>query len=131
MKCECCGQEIREPTSAKFDEFWALYPTKVGKKKCYQSWRSRKLDRMADDIIQNVRHRVENDPRWKAGYVPNPQTYINGDLWEDEIVLQPKVMQWPTKNDEWLELGKKFNINPGIGEGWPQLKDRIRAAAGG
>jgi len=129
MKCECCGQEIREPTSSKFNEFWDIYPAKVGKKKAAQTWKSRKLDRIADKIISGVRESIEKDPRWDAGFVPNPTTYLNGDRWEDEIQTAPKVMQWPTKNEEWVALGRKHQVSPGIGEGWPQFKDRVRRAA--
>ena len=128
-KCECCGQTIPETASAMFEEFWTVYPSKVGKKQTAAKWRSRKLDALSDVIIQNVRDRVENDPRWQAGYVPNPKTYINGDLWEDEINAQAVVVQWPTKNDEWMVLGMKYSINPGAGESWVKFKDRVRRAA--
>lgn len=128
--CECCGQTIREPTSEKFNEFWTIYPSKVGKKKAYQAWKRDKLDAIADQIIECVRTRIEKDPRWQAGYVQNPLTFINGEHWEDEIVTNPKVMQWPTKNEDWIALGKEHGIMAGMGEGWPQFKDRVKRAIG-
>jgi len=130
MKCKCCGQEIREPASKKFDEFWQVWPTKVKRKESEKIWKSRKLDNLADTIIANVRARISDDPRWQAGYIPNPTTYLRGDLWEDEIDTQPKVMQWPTKNEDWEILGREHKIYPGIGEGWPQFKARVQRATG-
>ncbi len=126
MKCECCGQDIPETSSARFDEFWAIYPTKVGRKKASLAWNRRKLDKIADVIIDSIRNRLDNDPQWEAGFVQNPTTYLNGDLWEDEIASVQKTRTWPVKNDDWMSLGSKYQINPGIGEGWPKYKDRVR-----
>jgi hypothetical protein len=131
MKCKCCGQEIRQPTSEKFNEFWEVYPTKVGKKRASTTWKSRKLDRIAETIINNVRNRVSNDPRWQAGYIPNPITYLNGDLWLDEIDSIPVLVQWPIKNEDWLALGNKHRISPKTGESWPDFKVRVREQCGG
>jgi hypothetical protein len=130
MKCQCCGQEIPEESSAKFDEFWKVYPNKVKKKYAMRTWRSRKLDKLADTIINSVRSRVSNDPRWQAGYIPDPTTFLNGDRWEDEVETIQAAITWPTRNEDWLELGKKLGVSPGIGEDWPKLKDRIRQSAG-
>jgi len=71
--------------SSRFDEFWAAYPNKTGKKKCQQKWKTRKLDTLADLIIADVKRRRIDDVNWQDGYIPNPETYINGDRWQDEI----------------------------------------------
>jgi len=131
-KCECCGQEIPQESSAKFDEFWYFYPNKVKKKIAMRTWRSRNLDKLADTIIDSVRSRISNDPRWQAGYIPDPTTFLNGDRWEDEIatIPKPEVKADPRTNKEWEDLGKEHNIYPGSGESWPAFKDRIRRARG-
>lgn len=69
----------------RFDEFWETYPKKVGKKPCQKKWKARRLDRLADQIIQNVRDRIEGDSQWLRGFVPNPLTFINQDRWDDPI----------------------------------------------
>ena len=129
-KCECCGQELPQKTPERFDEFWAVYPNRVKKKAAMRTWRSRKLDKLADVIIENIRTRIDSDPRWEAGFIPDPTTFLNGDRWEDEIETVQNVMQWPTKNEDWAALGVKHNILAGAGEGWPQYKDRIRRHLG-
>jgi len=83
-----------------------------------------------DMIIDNVRHRIENDPRWQAGFIPDPTTYINGDRWEDEINTQPKVMKWPKENKGWKALGKDHNIYARVNESWPDFKARIMREVG-
>ena len=131
-KCKCCGQEIPEKTSERFDEFWALFPNKVKKKQAMRTWRSRNLDKISDTIIASVRERISNDPRWSSGYIPDPTTFLNGDRWEDEIdtIPRPEKVKEPTKNDDWVVLGEKYGIRAGLGEGWPQFKDRVRRAMG-
>ena len=81
------GSPASPTTSApsRFDEFWKLYPKKVARKPCLAKWKARKLDRVADQIIENVRERIEKDSQWLRGFVPNPLTYINQDRWEDPI----------------------------------------------
>jgi len=69
----------------RFDEFWKLYPKKIARKTCAAKWKARQLDRLADQIIKNVRDRIEGDSQWLRGYVPNPLTFINQDRWEDPI----------------------------------------------
>jgi len=69
----------------RFAEFWETYPKKSGKKPCLAKWKARRLDRLADQIIQNVRDRIEGDSQWLRGFVPNPLTFINQDRWDDPI----------------------------------------------
>ncbi len=69
----------------RFEEFWQAYPKKAGKKPCSAKWKARRLDRLADKIIQNVRDRIEGDSQWLKGFVPNPLTFINQDRWDDPI----------------------------------------------
>jgi hypothetical protein len=73
--------------AARFLEFWNLYPVKVGKKPCAAKWKSRKLDSIADAILADVRARIERDSRWRDGFVPNPETYLNQDRWDDGTVF--------------------------------------------
>lgn len=68
-----------------FESFWEVYPKKVGKKNCEKKWKARNLDSLGEKIIQDVKDRIQSDSKWKEGYIPNPETYINGDRWEDEI----------------------------------------------
>ncbi len=70
--------------SNRFEEWWKVYPKKVGKKDCLKKWKARQLDGIADKLIGDVRRRIHTQ-KWKDGYIPNPATYINGDRWEDEV----------------------------------------------
>jgi len=69
----------------RFDAWWKAYPKKVEKKKCLAIWKRRKLDGIADKIIEDTQTRPTACANWQAGFIPNPQTYLNGDRWEDEF----------------------------------------------
>ena len=77
------------PLPDRFNDFWAAYPTKVKKQEARRKWKSRKLDRIADQIIEDVNRRQRHDKQWLDGFVPHPTTYINGSRWEDEINSGP------------------------------------------
>ncbi len=88
-------------TCVRFDEFWEAYPRdrRRDKKKAQATWKRRKLDNMADLIINDVKNRVENDDQWKRGFSPMPTTYLNGDRWEDELSGDddpPQPKSWET-----------------------------------
>ena len=88
----------------RFEEWWAVYPKKVGKKPCRTKWKARKLDHIADALIADVQTRIESDDQWKRGFIPNPQTYLNQDRWEDEIQKAPNPTQdLLAGGQRWLE----------------------------
>lgn len=101
-----------EPT--RFGEFWEAYPRKKGsKQKAEAKWKSRKLDLIADRIIEDIRKRVEVE--WlERQYIPYPETYLNGSHWESEIEdNRPKpgdrseiAIPDGTDMEAWSELGR-------------------------
>jgi len=72
-------------SDARFPDFWAVYPTKRNKKKAREIWKRKRLDKRADELIQDVQRRIAKDSQWKGGYIPLPTTYLNGERWEDEL----------------------------------------------
>ena len=73
-----------EHWSKAFDRWWSEYPKKVGKKPCRAIWKRIKPD--ADGLIYDVKQRIEMDDQWRRGFIPNPQTYLNQERWQDEII---------------------------------------------
>jgi hypothetical protein len=82
---ECKNERNNTNTAKRFDEFWNIYPKKKGKKPCRDKWKSKQLDKIADTLIEDVQKRKEKDSDWLRGFIPNPQTYLNQERWEDEI----------------------------------------------
>jgi len=81
-----------ESTVNAFDSFWSLYPSKKAKKKCQEIWKRRKLDSIADEIVEKLKNQVANDEQWARGFAPNPSTYLNGDRWNDELSASSEKM---------------------------------------
>ena len=80
----------------QFEEWWEVYPRKVGKKAAFSSYRRCGVGN--DVLIPAVLTQIESDD-WKGGYIPNPATWLNQGRWEDVVV---------TKEDEfskWKQRG--------------------------
>jgi hypothetical protein len=82
------GQSASPPD--RFYDFWKALPTskRVKRKDAMRIWKSKRLDDKADQIIADIGMRLSSDPRWKAGYIPDPTTYLNGERWTDEVTRQ-------------------------------------------
>lgn len=69
--------------SKDFDRWWDSYPNKVAKKPAAAIWKRSKPD--IEVLMADVKERLARDSKWKAGYIPNPTTYLNQERWKDEI----------------------------------------------
>lgn len=72
----------------RFDEFWSIYPRKVGKKAALNSWKKLKPDaELFERIIQAVATAKASD-QWIRGngrFIPHPATWLNQGRWDDEL----------------------------------------------
>ena len=70
----------------EFEEFWKVYPRKVGKKAALKAWRKAE-DRPALDAILTSLKKATSSVDWtKDGgqFIPYPATWINQARWDDE-----------------------------------------------
>lgn len=76
--------------SKSFDEWWLLYPKKVGKDAALRSWK--KVTRANGVTVEKLMAAIKE--QIKAGhfkgndgcdYIPNPATWLNQGRWNDEI----------------------------------------------
>lgn len=67
-----------------FDQFWEDYQKKVGdKRRLIPKW-LKLSDADREAIRKNIPERIKAQP--DKQFRPNPETYLNGRLWENEIV---------------------------------------------
>ncbi len=78
-------------TNKDFELFWMHYPKKVGKKKVQDKFNAN--DYPIDLIIKNIRLQKKSEQWTNYKFIPNPETYLNQERWNDEVVL-------PVANDE-------------------------------
>ncbi|TFH58836.1 MAG: hypothetical protein E4G90_10545 [Gemmatimonadales bacterium] len=77
--------------SAQFDAFWAAYPRREGKANCQKLWQQKKLDDLSLVIVAHLKKRVQDDQKWKDGYIKMPLTWLRGECWTDEYqTVKPK-----------------------------------------
>ena len=72
----------------EFEKFWNYYDKKTGKNKCWNKWK--RLPKSEKDKIR------EHLPKYIAAtpvkqYRKNPLTYLNGEAWNDEIIIPGKA----------------------------------------
>lgn len=79
-----CTHDTKTQSGTRFDDWWQHYPVKRGKKKAREAWKRKKLDAIADRLIEDVKSRLNQDRDWLRGFIPHPTTYLNGERWEDE-----------------------------------------------
>ncbi len=105
-------KERKKNARSRFSEFWEAYPHKDGKKGKAPSQAS--YDRAVgrgvpeQDIIDGAK-RAHHDRAVIAGYVRNPQTWINQKGWEDEIAPTSQQSSQaksstPTRNEFWRKV---------------------------
>ena len=112
-----------------FNRFWNMYPRKVKKKKSLEIWKRQKLDRLADQIIADVKKRSAVDQRWINGYIPDPTTYMNGERWNDEIDKKEVVTNRPVNDDytKHREIAAEHGIPPpGVEESNTEFIKRVQ-----
>ena len=83
-----------------FDEFWSLYPRKIAKATARKAWA--KLS--AEQQLMAAKAIDSHCQYWKAKeteleFIPYPSTWLNGERWEDELVIEPKKTK---ESKEWM-----------------------------
>ncbi len=97
-------KEISKEKSDAFDTFWKAYPKKVGKEKCFNWFKSHKVD---SDLLKKMLNKIEeykNTKQWSnPQYIPHPYTWLNQGRWDDEIE-QETFSSYSKTPIEWEEL---------------------------
>jgi len=90
-KTKCVPPTSKRPYSQSFEDWWSVYPNKVGKDAAWKSWQKRNGDMPpVADMIYAVREQIKEKDRLKQSgdFCPNwknPATWINNGCWADQI----------------------------------------------
>lgn len=70
---------------SSFDEFWSIYPRKVGKEAAKKAFAKATKHAGSEVVIDGAR-RFADDPNLPEDktYIPHPSTWLNRGSWEDE-----------------------------------------------
>ncbi len=72
----------------RFNEFWMIYPKKVGKKDAQRAWKNAKVTTELFEKIMTAVGKARTTEQWtkeNGRYIPNPSTWLNQGRWDDEI----------------------------------------------
>jgi hypothetical protein len=76
-----------------FEMFWCIWPRKCDKKNAFKSFKKIAPDKeLLDTILEAIRKQRKQES-WiknKGQYIPYPATWLNGERWNDEVIL-PEV----------------------------------------
>jgi len=89
---ETCEQPSKTLVERRFDEFWAAYPKKVGKKAAWAAWNKIKPDAELHNKILTAIGRAKATEQWQrenGRFIPNPTTWLNQGRWDDEYEEGP------------------------------------------
>lgn len=85
-----------------FNTFWLAYPKKKGKKGARKAWGKLNPDRKLLHKMLAAVEEQKQTAQWKKGdgqFIPYPATWLNGELWEDEVTEADKKVHktklWP------------------------------------
>ncbi|GAA2941112.1 hypothetical protein ACFO7V_16730 [Glutamicibacter bergerei] len=98
----CSPAKPSSERATRFEEFWKIYPRKVGKDKAEPKYATC-LKRADEQTIIDGAHRLANDPNLpEKKYIPHPTTWLERGGWNDE----PLAQRWDTpKSDQRLQQG--------------------------
>ena len=92
-----------------FNTFWLAYPKKKGKKDARKAWAKLNPDRALLHKMLAAIEEQKQTAQWKKNdgqFIPHPSTWLNGELWEDEITKADKAEPKPKKTKLWPIIGK-------------------------
>jgi hypothetical protein len=70
-------------TDAAFDQFWATYPLRVGKRTARKAW-DKAISHTDPELILAGAQRYRDLPGREPKYTAHPATWLNADRWTDE-----------------------------------------------
>ena len=114
-----------------FNDFYSLYPRKMGRKDAERSW-NRLTHIQQTECLEAMPNYLKY---WKIketakDFIPYPATFLNQERWTDEIDIEPiqsKKPELPWYSSEELTKAKAQAVGcPAYaGEGWQQWRARI------
>ncbi len=96
------------PCDERFEQFWAVYPRKVGKGAARKAFAKIKPnDELLKRMVVAVVTQSKSDAWTKDGgqFIPNPSTWLNQERWEDEINPTGKPPKGSMTDEEWRRNG--------------------------
>lgn len=86
---------VFEGQNDSFEDWWQMYGKKRGKKKAKQKWDKLTVEQKTACLIATPAYVASTPDRT---YRKDPLTYLNGECWNDEIILKQNHEQQRANN---------------------------------
>lgn len=86
---------VFEGQNDSFEDWWQMYGKKRGKKKAKQKWDKLTVEQQTACLIATPAYVASTPDRT---YRKDPLTYLNGECWNDEIILKQNHEQRRANN---------------------------------
>lgn len=86
---------VFEGQNDSFEDWWQMYGKKRGKKKAKQKWDKLTVEQQTACLIATPAYVASTPDRT---YRKDPLTYLNGECWNDEIILKQNHEQQRANN---------------------------------
>ena len=73
-----------QTTAPTFDEFWAIYPRKVGKGAARKAYAKALKVARHDDIMWGLSQQIDGMKAKEKQFIPHASTWLNEERWDDE-----------------------------------------------
>jgi hypothetical protein len=111
-----------------FDEFWKIYPLKVGKKPAQAAF-AKAIKVVALAVILEGAKRYADDPNRHPSYTAHPSTWLNQERWGD-APLPPREITAQERKEQELQKSRERDAKERADrEAWQQELERQRAIA--
>ena len=134
-------KELKEDKEKGFERFWELYPSKRKKPVARIAWMNMRVHSEEQYALINAAvERYKKTNQWQeenGRYIPDPDTFLQDELWTDEIKLPKSVLaadreaqekdEWIAKNKErWAAIPpekRKYRLACFMGLDWEEVRD--------
>lgn len=75
-------------TTTLFEEFWGKYPKKIKKTEAKTAWMYQKMESLSRESFEEILDFCASaalTDAWHKGFIPNPDKFISGRRWEDDL----------------------------------------------
>jgi len=100
--------ELLNIKASQFEIFWNSYDKKEGRKKCLAKFLKLKKEDVIK-ITENVLEYVRSTP--DSQYRKNPYTWLNGEHWNDEIIINKPNYGQSNNNKQKLSTSEIFQLD--------------------
>lgn len=81
----------RGSADAEFEEWYAIYPRKVGRGQALKAYRAARKKASAEEIVSGLRAQLEDLTSREKAFIPHPATWLNGERWADREPEEPAL----------------------------------------